>query len=301
MSDYFGGIELFCGPIGTTELPRLDANQPGLDRLGNINQTPAGPSTEAGMNAMASARTIETVIYATARPLLATRVRQILSFAELTFEPVMVRPERLSLTVAGKPNFLVLIDGDAKIHWKQIETSLQLSPQSIFVLCSYAISPDLVHAAINSGLHGLISTRAVLAEAGHALVQICKGERRMCFDGAPGSRSETSLTPSERKVLALAARGWRNGEIAQALSITEASVKVHVHHLLRKTGAKNRQELAKAVPAETRPEPLVEPAVEAVASMAAAAGAAAGAGTGFDSTWMFGDLDNKNRPIQEEI
>jgi DNA-binding NarL/FixJ family response regulator len=49
-----------------------------------------------------------------------------------------------------------------------------------------------------------------------------------------------TLTRREAEVLALMSTGAGNGEISRRLVITEATVKSHVKHLLRKLGAANR-------------------------------------------------------------
>ena len=50
------------------------------------------------------------------------------------------------------------------------------------------------------------------------------------------------ITPREREILALLARGLSNVAIGQRLYISEATVKFHVSNVLRKLGASRRTE-----------------------------------------------------------
>jgi DNA-binding NarL/FixJ family response regulator len=61
----------------------------------------------------------------------------------------------------------------------------------------------------------------------------------------PPERTDASVRLSARQaeVLDLLERGLRNPEIAQALGISVATVKLHVHAILKATGARSRTEL----------------------------------------------------------
>jgi DNA-binding NarL/FixJ family response regulator len=52
------------------------------------------------------------------------------------------------------------------------------------------------------------------------------------------------LTPREREVLALVARGFANKRIARELGIAEKTVKTHVGHVLAKLGVTDRTQAA---------------------------------------------------------
>ena len=53
-----------------------------------------------------------------------------------------------------------------------------------------------------------------------------------------------ALSPRERQILAEIARGASNKEIARTLDIAEATVKIHVQHILRKLGLSSRVQAA---------------------------------------------------------
>jgi two-component system, NarL family, nitrate/nitrite response regulator NarL len=62
-------------------------------------------------------------------------------------------------------------------------------------------------------------------------------------DGAE-RRLSPRLTPREREIVHHVCAGLKNKEIADALSITAGTVKVHLMHIFEKTGVKDRFELA---------------------------------------------------------
>jgi ATP/maltotriose-dependent transcriptional regulator MalT len=77
---------------------------------------------------------------------------------------------------------------------------------------------------------------------------------------SPGSGTWRDLSKREQEVLRFVASGMTNPQIADALFIAEATVKVHVHHILEKLGVPSRTAAALRVPPDaraTRPPPDV--------------------------------------------
>ena len=70
-----------------------------------------------------------------------------------------------------------------------------------------------------------------------------EGSPEQSSDGAD-RRSAPRLTPREKQIVQQICEGLKNKEIAQALSITAGTVKVHLMHIFEKTGVKDRFELA---------------------------------------------------------
>ncbi|HMD69997.1 MAG TPA: LuxR C-terminal-related transcriptional regulator [Bryobacteraceae bacterium] len=215
---------------------------------------------------------IERIVFATERPLLAVGLRELLRRSGLEAEPWVMNPAALAASVQPEETWLIVLDGEGPLFWEEVDKARLLAPQSRFVICGGAITPELVLAAMKHDLDGVISTRLPELETTEALVRICHGERQYRFEEGMETRfPETPpLSRRERLVLAMVADGLRNREIAMAIGTSEDSVKVHIHRLLRKTGTRRRQELA----------PLAGPLLARAETGAEA--------SDFDGTWMFG-------------
>jgi two-component system nitrate/nitrite response regulator NarP len=70
------------------------------------------------------------------------------------------------------------------------------------------------------------------------------------IDMVLGGEWSRVLTPRERQVAFLVTRGLSNKDVARELGLTEGTVKIHVHNIFRKLGAKNRYGLIVHVAAE---------------------------------------------------
>jgi DNA-binding NarL/FixJ family response regulator len=114
---------------------------------------------------------------------------------------------------------------------------------------------DYVYEALRCGASGFLlkdAPRADLlaavrvAAAGDALLapsvtrRLIEAFARRPATASPAPSRLASLTPRERDILLLVARGQSNTEIARALVVSEATVKTHVAHLLAKLGLRDR-------------------------------------------------------------
>ena len=62
------------------------------------------------------------------------------------------------------------------------------------------------------------------------------------------------LTEREREILERVARGNQNKIIAADLGLSEHTVKIHLHNIIRKLGVHNRTEAAAIYHAQERPQ-----------------------------------------------
>jgi class 3 adenylate cyclase/DNA-binding CsgD family transcriptional regulator len=90
-----------------------------------------------------------------------------------------------------------------------------------------------------------------LAQRGGATVLAEQAHEELIATGARPRRVELSgaaaLTPSERRIAAMAAEGMSNREIAQALFVTLRTVEMHLSNAFRKLGVSSRTQLPAAL------------------------------------------------------
>jgi DNA-binding NarL/FixJ family response regulator len=120
------------------------------------------------------------------------------------------------------------------------------------VLTSY-LDDERLLPAIRAGAAGYLlksvqpqelATAVRTAAAGQALIDPVVAARLVeALDGGRDDGADR-LTPREREVLALLARGFANKRIAAELGIAEKTVKTHVSNLLAKLGVSDRTQAA---------------------------------------------------------
>ena len=142
------------------------------------------------------------------------------------------------------------LDGIAAIR----EITAHLPQVCILVLTSFA-SDDKLLPAIKAGALGYLLKDSGPGELVQAIYQVYRGEsslhplvaRRLLQELSPAHKQPPivdSLTEREVEVLRLVAQGHSNQEIAEALTISEATVRTHVSNILSKLHLASRTQAA---------------------------------------------------------
>jgi DNA-binding NarL/FixJ family response regulator len=132
---------------------------------------------------------------------------------------------------------------------------LAASPAVKVVMLTTFEDDDYIFGALNAGASGFLLKRTRPEELIAAIHTIAAGDsllspsvtrrvidrmaREPPVELSPNRRLD-SLTPREREVLELVARGLSNGEIASALFVEESTVKSHVKRILTKLRLRDR-------------------------------------------------------------
>ena len=123
------------------------------------------------------------------------------------------------------------------------------------VLLTAEIDDDQALQAVRLGVHGVIlkqmATRLLTqcvrkVHAGGRWVEqesLRRAVENLLRREAAAPATETPLTPTETRVVALLAGGARNKEIANRLAVSEATVKNHLHNIYVKLKLASRREL----------------------------------------------------------
>jgi DNA-binding NarL/FixJ family response regulator len=132
---------------------------------------------------------------------------------------------------------------------------LAVSPEVKVVILTTFEEDDYIFGALNAGASGFLLKRTRPEEliggihtvaAGDSLLSPSVTRRvidRMASEPAPAvasSKRLETLTPREREVLELLARGLSNTEIAASLVVEESTVKTHVKRILMKLRLRDR-------------------------------------------------------------
>ena len=114
----------------------------------------------------------------------------------------------------------------------------------IIVLTSLSGDED-IYRCMEAGTRGYLFKDTARKELVQAIRSVAKGKQYIAAEvgsALAGGFPRTALSGREVEVLRLVAVGQKNKEVAYSLSIAEATVNVHVKHILEKLSASDRTE-----------------------------------------------------------
>lgn len=123
------------------------------------------------------------------------------------------------------------------------------------VLLTAAVRDEEVVEAVKCGVKGIVLKESSADALLDCVRRVARGEswieretvtrafRRVIERGSGSGNADQTLTPREVEMVRMVAQGLRNKVIAERLSISEGTVKVHLHNIYEKLGVDGRLEL----------------------------------------------------------
>ena len=147
---------------------------------------------------------------------------------------------------------LIDMDDDLDALTKQIESACVAVPDAHVCVLTTHLDANLLDRALRAGANGFlikdISADALVASL-HRLQdeQLCvdpRLARALLFRGRnPSPQPPSDLSPREKEVATLIARGLSNREVARSLSLSERTVKNHVSNIFSKLNIAARTQI----------------------------------------------------------
>jgi DNA-binding NarL/FixJ family response regulator len=154
---------------------------------------------------------------------------------------------------------VVLLDvhlpgGDARAV---LDACLPVVPQTRFLALSVSDAPEDVVATVRGGARGYVTKAISGPDLREAVTRIAEGDAvfsprlaGFVLDAFSGGVAEVDdeidrLSPREREVMRLIARGYTYREVASELVLSIKTVETHVSAVLRKLQLSDRRELAR--------------------------------------------------------
>jgi two-component system, NarL family, nitrate/nitrite response regulator NarL len=177
------------------------------------------------------------------------------------------QPDRgLEGIAATRPRVILLNGGMPGFDWGSFIPEVRnRNPESRIVIFGMPDDPETFFRSIRIGVAGYLLSEASACDLVTAVRAAARDEAvcppRLCMALFNYVARQTSvpnpqlhirhgLTRREQQLMPLISRGLTNKEIAAHLSLSEQTIKNHVHRILRKVGVENRLSAAQVVEAD---------------------------------------------------
>ena len=183
------------------------------------------------------------------KPLCAAGVANLVAAMGFEGSPVVAPCFDRALELVGSPSIrLVLVDlPSIRFDFEGLRR-LALAASAPIIAVDERPSPAIAGLAQQAGARGYVCKSFEFSQARAVLRSVLEGGEHFSRGVPLRPRSEAHdtarLSPRQLEVLNCVAMGMKNHQIGRTLGITPGTVKLHVHAILRITGASNRIELA---------------------------------------------------------
>lgn len=175
---------------------------------------------------------------------------------------VIPRLSDVDLPILGNFDLVIVGCTESMLKSPSIERSVgRISQFTRLVGVAPAPDPELAARAARIGFDGFVAREVAPEAFERAIGAVLKGEMafprtamsavirliRRAYLRLPKAEDDIALTPRQREIVELIAKGANDREIADALRISPSTVHKHVQNALKRTNTKTRSHLAAAV------------------------------------------------------
>ena len=141
---------------------------------------------------------------------------------------------------------LVLVYLTSRISLSEVRALRSARDRAQIVLWGEGLTGEFAFQAMQLGVRGILASTVSIDDLLSALGNVHRGV--LCFErelmDTVLAQTRVALTRRQGQIVSLVARGFKNKEIANAMGITEGTVKVYLYKLFRKLGLNDRLDMA---------------------------------------------------------
>jgi DNA-binding NarL/FixJ family response regulator len=154
-------------------------------------------------------------------------------------------PAAVACIEAEQPT-LVLVYLTSRISLSEVRALRSAGERVQIVLWGEGLTGEFAFQAMQLGVRGILASDLSIDGLLAALDNVHRGV--LCFErelmDSVLAQTRVSLTRRQGQIVSLVAQGFKNKEIANAMGITEGTVKVYLYRLFRKLGMNDRLDMA---------------------------------------------------------
>jgi two-component system nitrate/nitrite response regulator NarP len=154
-------------------------------------------------------------------------------------------PAALASCRSADPD-VILVYLTSRISLSDVRDLRMAVDRAQIVLWGEGLTGEFAAQAMQLGVRGILASTTSVEGLLAALDNVCRGV--LCFErdlmDSVLSQTRVALTKRQGQIVSLVAQGFKNKEIANAMGITEGTVKVYLYKLFRKLGMNDRLDMA---------------------------------------------------------